>query len=112
MNARNGQCEIEVVNTGSQEDRPAPARGEDGEEWAGPVVLTGDAVSAIAEHGRGLKIIDAGVDNLQLTRNEREGTIVRLEKTLEWLPGAAGQHLFRPDSSNQAQPGQAVGGNQ
>ena len=65
-----------------------------------------------AEHGRGLKIIDAVVDNLQLTRNEREGTIVRFEKTLEWLPGAAGQHLFRPDGGSQGQPGQAAGGNQ
>jgi serine/threonine-protein kinase RsbW len=112
VNARNGQCEIEVVNTGSQEDRLAPDRSEDGEGWAGPGVLTGDAVPAIAEHGRGLKIIDAVVDNLQLTRNEREGTIVRFEKTLEWLPGAAGQHLFRPDGGSQAQPGQAAGGNQ
>ena len=67
VNARNGQCEIEVVNTGSQEDRRAPDRSEGGEGWAGPVVLTEDAVPAVAEHGRGLKIIDAVVDNLQLT---------------------------------------------
>ena len=77
----------------------------------GPVVLTGDAVPAIAEHDRGLKIIDAVVDNLQLT-DEREGTIVRFEKTLEWLPGSGRQHLFRPDGGSQAQPGQAAGGNQ
>jgi serine/threonine-protein kinase RsbW len=51
-------------------------------------------VSATAEHGRGLKIINAVVDNLQLTGNEREGTTVRFEKTLKWLPGAAGRYLF------------------
>jgi hypothetical protein len=38
-------------------------------------------VPAIAEHGRGLKIINAVADNLQLTRNEREGTTVRFEDT-------------------------------
>jgi hypothetical protein len=34
-------------------------------------------------------------DNLQLTGDERQGTTtLHFEKTLEWLPGAAGQHLF------------------
>ena len=47
-----------------------------------------------AEHGRGLKIINAVVDNLQLTGNGRQGTTVHFEKKLDWLPGAAGQHLF------------------
>ena len=64
---------------------------------AGPIALSGDLVPATAEHGRGLKIINAVVDNLQLTGNEREGTTVRFEKTLEWLPGAAGQQLFSAD---------------
>ena len=53
----------------------------------------------IAEHGRGLKIIDAVADNLQLTGNESQGTIVHFEKTLEWLPGAAGQHLISTDNA-------------
>jgi serine/threonine-protein kinase RsbW len=96
VSARNGQCAIEVVNTGSQDGRPAPDRSENGEGRAGPAVLTGDAVPATAEHGRGLKIINAVVGNLQLTRNEREGTTVRFEKTLDWLPGAAGQHCSAP----------------
>src|SRR6202035_79417 len=48
-------------------------------------------VAAIGEHGRGLKIIDAVADNLQLTGNQRHGTTVHFEKTLEWLPGAARQ---------------------
>ena len=103
--ARDGKCVIEVVNCGDRGDAPVPAGTALGLPSAEPVAPT-------AEHGRGLKIIDAVVDNLQLTRNEREGTIVRFEKTLEWLPGAAGQHLFRPDGGSQAQPGQAAGGNQ
>ena len=56
--------------------------------------LVGEPVPATAEHGRGLKIIDAVADNMQLTGNERHGTTVHFEKTLDWLPGAAGQRLF------------------
>jgi serine/threonine-protein kinase RsbW len=93
--ARNGQCVIEVVNTG------------DG--GAGGIVLNSDPVPATAEYGRGLKIIDAVVDNLQLTGNGREGTTVHFEKKLEWLPGAAGQHLFSAEGGRQARAG---GGNQ
>jgi serine/threonine-protein kinase RsbW len=51
-------------------------------------------VPATAEHGRGLKIIHAVADNMQLTGDERHGTTVHFEKTLQWLPGAAGQYLF------------------
>ena len=53
-----------------------------------------------AEHGRGLKIINAVVDNLELTGNEREGTTVRFEKTLQWLPGAAGRYLFSAEGAS------------
>ena len=83
----NGQCVIEVVNTGS---------GADG-EWADEVTLTSEPVSPTAEHGRGLKIINAVMDNLQLTGNGCQGTTVHFEKKLDWLPGAAGQHLFQAD---------------
>ena len=83
VSARNGQCAIEVVNTGG---------GADG------ITIPRDPVPVTAEHGRGLKIMDAVVDNLQLTGNGRQGTTtVRFEKTLEWLPGSAGQHLFSAD---------------
>ena len=85
----NGRCVIEVVNTGSEAD----GEWADG-EWANGVTLTSDPVPPTAEHGRGLKIINAVMDNLQLTGNERQGTTVHFEKKLEWLPGAAGQHLF------------------
>jgi hypothetical protein len=39
-------------------------------------------------------------DNMQLTGSERYGTTVHFEKTLQWLPGAAGQHLFNADSDS------------
>jgi serine/threonine-protein kinase RsbW len=77
VSARDGRCAIEVVNAGT---------------WDG--ALIGEPVPSTAEHGRGLQIIDAVADNLQLTGNERHGTTVHFEKTLQWLPGAPGQHLL------------------
>ena len=85
--ARNGQCVIEVVNTAGVDGR------------SDPVALSDEPVPVTAEHGRGLKIIDAVVDNLQLTGNGREGTTVHFEKALDWVPGAAGEHLFSADRS-------------
>jgi serine/threonine-protein kinase RsbW len=102
---RNGQCAIEVINTGSGGSRPWPDGSTTGAGEADGIALTGDLVPAIAEHGRGLKIIDAVVDNLQLTGSATGGTIVHFEKALQWTPGAAGQHLFSADGST-AQPGQ------
>ncbi|MBV9204136.1 MAG: ATP-binding protein [Actinobacteria bacterium] len=109
VSARNGQCAIEVVNAGRGDGTPGPdgsgtgsardANGARGGRTDG-MALTSDPVPATAEHGRGLKIIDAVVDNLQLTGNEREGTTVHFEKALEWLPGAAGQHLFSADDGS------------
>jgi serine/threonine-protein kinase RsbW len=109
VSTRNCQCSIEVVNTGSPDGEPSLAgisagairggRGPDGVRPHGvrPDRIAGadEPLSAMAEHGRGLKIIDAVADNLQLTGDERQGTTtLHFEKTLEWLPGAAGQHLF------------------
>ena len=90
VSARNRRCVIEVVNTGSQVNRPTLDRS------AGSAFAE-DSVSAIAEHGRGLAIIDAVADNLQLTSTEPRGTTVHFEKKLEWLPEAAGQRLFNVD---------------
>jgi serine/threonine-protein kinase RsbW len=106
---RDGRCVIEVVNTVDRGDPPAapadlglgglapgdlvpglaaaPADAELGPPSAEPVPAT-------AEHGRGLKIIDALTDNLQLTGDGRAGTTVHFEKVLSWVPGAAGEHLF------------------
>ena len=85
--ARDGKCVIEVVNYGDRGDAPVPADAALGLPSAEPVPVT-------AEHGRGLKIIDAVVDNLELTGDGRNGTTVHFEKNLSWLPGAAGEHLF------------------
>jgi serine/threonine-protein kinase RsbW len=84
---RNGRCVIEVINTGTKESK------------LGQPVLNGDPVPPTAEHGRGLKIIDAVVDTLTLTGNEGQGTTVHFEKALDWVPGAAGQHLFSADGN-------------
>jgi serine/threonine-protein kinase RsbW len=84
VSARNCRCTIEVVNTGSADAEPLP----------GGFAVNDEPVPTTAEHGRGLQIIEAVVDNLQLTGNGRRGTTVHFEKTLEWVPGAAGQHLF------------------
>jgi serine/threonine-protein kinase RsbW len=86
VSAKDCRCAIEVVNTNGE-----PVR-------VGVIAGTSDPVSEYAEHGRGLKIIDAVADNLQLTGNESQGTIVHFEKTLQWLPGAAGEHLINTDS--------------
>jgi serine/threonine-protein kinase RsbW len=103
VSTRNCRCAIEVVNTGSADAEPVPDGNGTGSAWGGggrqigAIAVTDDPVPVTAEHGRGLKIIDAVTDNLQLTGNERQGTIVHFEKTLEWLPGAAGWHLFNAD---------------
>jgi serine/threonine-protein kinase RsbW len=101
--ARNGQCVIEVVNTASEENRSDSTWDDSGTVpgLAGGTALTDEAVPATAEHGRGLKIINAVVDNLQLTGDGRDGTTVHFEKTLDWLPGAAGEQLFSADSGHQ-----------
>ena len=94
--ASKGRCVIEVVNTahrdaadGDANAGPTPA-GMAGRpassSW--PAICT---VSPTAEHGRGLQIIDAVVDNVWLSRNSLDGTTVHFEKELDWVPGAAGE---------------------
>jgi serine/threonine-protein kinase RsbW len=90
VTARNRRCVIEVVNSGTPDARNGDG-GPDG------FALTDEPVPAAAEHGRGLKIIDAVADNLRLSTDQRQGTTVHFEKRLEWLPGAVGQHLFNAD---------------
>lgn len=91
VSTRNRRCVIEVVTTGDRDGEPAPAAGIAG------AFLADDPVPVTAEHGRGLQIIDAVVDNLELTSTGRRGTTVHFEKKLEWLPGAAGLYLFDVD---------------
>ena len=106
VSARNRRCVIEVVNAGNQDGAPTSHGGigsifehvrRPGQERQAGSALAEDPVSAIAESGRGLKIIDAVADNLVLTSNEPMGTTVHFEKNLEWLPEAAGQRLFDVD---------------
>ena len=106
VSTRNCQCAIEVVNTGQRDAEPSPdgigpVTMKDGRAPGGErpdrFALADESPAALAEHGRGLKIIDAVVDNVQLTGDERRGTTLHFEKTLEWLPGAAGRHLFKAD---------------
>ena len=91
VSAKDCRCAIEVVNTSGNNGESARA---------GAIAISSDPVPEYAEHGRGLKIIDAVADNLQLTGNESQGTIVRFEKTLQWLPGAAGQYLISTDTGS------------
>ena len=86
VSVRNRRCTIEVVNAGSGSGN--------GERAPGGFAVSTEPAAVTAEHGRGLKIIEAVVDNLQLTGNGRQGTTVHFEKSLEWAPGAPGQHLF------------------
>ena len=80
--ATDGRCVIEVANAGD----------------GGVAVLPpSDSVPLTAEHGRGLRIIDAVTDNLRLTGNGRAGTTVHFEKELDWVPGAPGEHLIDTD---------------
>ncbi len=86
-------CVIEVVNVGSQDNVMTPDHGIRADGFGVP----DRPVPETAEHGRGLKIIDAVADNLQLTGNKSRGTTVHFEKRLEWLPEAAGQLLLQAD---------------
>ena len=86
--ARDGRCVIEVVNTGNGALAIAAARDA--------VAHAPDRGPGVPEHGRGLKIMNAVVDNLRLTGDGRE-TTVHFEKALHWVPGAAGEHLSGHD---------------
>ena len=80
--ARDGRCVIEVANGGN---------------GTVAVVPPSDPVPLTAEHGRGLRIIDAVTDNLRLTGHGRAGTTVHFEKALDWVPGAPGEQLTNGD---------------
>ena len=100
--ASKGRCVIEVVNTAHRDDpggdaKPARTAGGGGQPFSPP---TGP-LSPTAEHGRGLQIIDAVVDNVRLTRNRADGTTVHFEKELDWVPNAPGQQLFRPARASE-----------
>jgi serine/threonine-protein kinase RsbW len=110
VSARNSKCVIEVINAGGQRGEtasngngaapsvngaaPFPDGYGLGAQQPDDLALAGDPLASVSEHGRGLQIIDAVADNVQLTGNRCEGTTVHFEKTLDWLPGAAGERLL------------------
>ncbi len=76
---RHGRCVIEVLNSGV----------------AAALAPPGQPVPPAAEGGRGLKIMDAVVDDLRLTGDRRLGTTtLHFEKDLRWAPGTAAEQLF------------------
>jgi serine/threonine-protein kinase RsbW len=87
---RDGRCVIEVVDNGRygakalSGDKKAAISEQDGPE------------SGTQEHGRGLRIIDAVTDELSLTGSDQDGTTVRFEKVLTWIPGAPAEQLSAP----------------
>jgi serine/threonine-protein kinase RsbW len=110
VSARNCQCAIEVVNTSNRDGEPSSGAFSGapvvdgfrpGGERSGRIAVADEPLAAMSEHGRGLQIIDAVTDNVQLTGDERHGTTLHFEKKLQWLPGAKGRHLFNGDDSNQ-----------
>jgi serine/threonine-protein kinase RsbW len=115
VSARNRRCAIEVVNTASRDAGPGldvrPDAGQasdgSGDEQPGWLALADGPVPEFAEHGRGLKIIDAVTDNMRLMDDQRQGTTVHFEKMLQWLPGAPGQQLFAADGDATAPASQA-----
>ena len=97
--ASKGRCVIEVVNTAHRDAADSNPGGSSGASRDGgadsqPFMPPTGPVSPTAEHGRGLQIIDAVVDNVWLSRNSSDGTTVHFEKELDWVPGAAGEQLF------------------
>ncbi len=72
-------CVIEVV------DREAVLF--DGDEMG-----LADAADA-AEEGRGIQLMRALVDRVEFTSRPQTGTVVHLEKAIEWVDGAPGRSL-------------------
>ncbi|MDL4815405.1 ATP-binding protein [Actinomadura opuntiae] len=75
------RCVIEVVDTGRGFDAIALEQAAQSPE-------------ATAEHGRGLQIINALADDLQIANRRVQGAIVRFEIPLKWEAESAGGHLI------------------
>ncbi len=86
--ARDNRCIIEVLDTGDSGKTT-------GDSGSAPTI-TALTEPLLAESGRGLKIIDAVVDDLHFTGNGRNGTTVHFEKVLEFLPDASAVPLLPP----------------
>jgi serine/threonine-protein kinase RsbW len=66
-------CVVEVVDTGRGFDSASLSHVQAGQ-------------MATAEHGRGLRIIDALAENLQITSGPLQGAMIRFEKPLKVSP--------------------------
>jgi len=87
-----GRCVIEVVDSGSRDGNKGPLLDQPGiPDRNMPQQDTFE--QTMAEHGRGLKIIDAVTDELSLTGSGPAGTTVHFEKVLNWVPGAPAEQL-------------------
>ncbi|GAA2119354.1 ATP-binding protein [Actinomadura napierensis] len=75
------RCVIEVVDTGRGFDALALEK-------------AAQSARTTAEHGRGLQIINALADNLQIANRRVQGAIVRFEIPLKWEAESAGSHLI------------------
>ncbi len=76
---RDGRCIIEVLDNGAAGPPEMPSTPS----------FPAAKDSLLAEGGRGLKIIDAVVDDLCLTGNSKHGTTVHFEKVLQFVPQPA-----------------------
>lgn len=62
--------------------------------FRGPVPTDPNVAPLTAESGRGLQIIHAFTENLQVIRRFSGGSVVRFEKTLKWTSEAAARSLI------------------
>ena len=67
-------CVIEVIDRGSNDFDPA--------------LLGHEPADGHAEEGRGIQLMRALVDRVHFDNREQVGTVVHLEKRLEWLDGS------------------------
>jgi serine/threonine-protein kinase RsbW len=72
------RCVIDIVNAGTS-----------------PLPLADSEPAPGAEHGRGLQIINAVVDNLRLNGHSHDATRLHFEKPIEWRPDAVTRRLDR-----------------
>ncbi len=66
-------CTIEVCDEGSEFSHP-------------PAVAPGTLIDPDAEHGRGVQLMRALVDQLDFAVSDDQGTVVRLHKSLTYAP--------------------------
>jgi serine/threonine-protein kinase RsbW len=79
----NAGCRVEVTDVG-QGCRPRPVRARRGSADHGAADHGAGDVASLAESGRGFAIMEACVDDVTLRTAPGQGTLVVLDKRLEW----------------------------